>query len=198
RATLTLADGRTIDLSEAQTGIVVGEDVMYNDGSEVMEHRQDNLSGTQKGSLKTNYFVLSTPKGGTYQVTLPDGSKVWLNAGSTLKYPSRFSDGERIVEMTGEAYFSVIRDEERPFRVTSNGQQVEVLGTEFNVTAYPDDRETKTTLVEGSVRVALTTGRSPVTSRSPITLKPGEQSIVRGANIEKQQVDTDEFTAWKD
>ena len=206
RATLTLADGRTISLSEAQTGIVVGEGISYTDGSLVLGEQANRGTSEQ-------VHTLTTPKGGTYQIILPDRSKVWLNANSTLKYPSRFPENERIVELEGEAYFDVSeqvneRSQKTPFRVVSKGQTVEVLGTQFNISAYADDPEIKTTLVEGKVKVALagsTTDRSPITDhRPPITLSPGEQSTVRarlpgqGAVIGVQQVDVNQYTAWKD
>jgi len=206
RATLTLADGRTISLSEAQTGIVVGEGISYTDGSLVLGEQANRGTSEQ-------VHTLTTPKGGTYQIILPDRAKVWLNANSTLKYPSRFPENERIVELEGEAYFDVSeqvneRSQKTPFRVVSKGQTVEVLGTQFNISAYADDPEIKTTLVEGKVKVALagsTTDRSPITDhRPPITLSPGEQSTVRarlpgqGAVIGVQQVDVNQYTAWKD
>ncbi|WP_257669108.1 FecR family protein [Parapedobacter tibetensis] len=191
RATLTLADGRTIDLSEAQTGIIVGDEVVYNDGSEVLERGQDSPSGTEKGELTTNYYVLNTPKGGTYQLTLPDGSNIWLNACSSLKYPSRFSENERVVELIGEGYFSVEKDERKPFRIKSAGQTVEVLGTEFNISAYGDEPETKTTLVEGVVEIVNL--KSKILNR----LSPGEQSIVHKGNIKINEVDVQQYVSWK-
>src|SRR5690606_37103896 len=101
-----------------------------------------------KSAKQFHMLTLTTPKGGTYQVTLPDGSMVWLNAASTITYPSRFVGNERVVEISGEAFLSVTADKSKPFRVKSNGQTVEVLGTAFNISAYPDEPETKTTLVE--------------------------------------------------
>src|SRR5690606_36161251 len=123
-----------------------------------------------------------------------DGSRVWLNAASTLKYPSRFAAGERAVEIMGEAYFAVAKDKNRPFKVTSKGQKIEVLGTEFNVSAYPDDPETKTTLVEGSLQVILAAA-----SQIPATvLKPGQQSTVDRTTVDVQNVDKHQYIAWKD
>ncbi len=194
RATLTLADGRTIDLSDTQTGIVVGDRITYLDGSKISE----KANGA--------FMSLTTPKGGTYQITLPDGSTVWLNAGSTLKYPSRFDNNERVVELEGEAYFDVARngkiaDSQRrtttalpgwPFRVVSAGQTIEVLGTEFNVSAYADEAEIKTTLVKGSVRISPFAAHS-----SPIIIQPGEQVIARDGNFDKIKVDVAAATAWK-
>lgn len=195
RATLTLADGRTISLSEAQRGIVVGDDITYQDGSEVLErHKADH-------STAASTLILSTPKGGTYQLTLPDGTKVWLNAASTLKYPSRFNEKERIVELEGEAYFEVSKQlpavgnhaNTTPFLVKTSTQMVKVLGTQFNISAYPDEPEVKTTLVEGKVLVAPT-----IDHWGPITVKPGEQATTRGDAIDIATVDTEQYTAWKD
>ncbi len=184
RATLALADGRTIDLSEAQSGIVVGdEQILYAEGAEALV----NLEGDEAIPL-----VMSTPRGGTYQITLSDGTKVWLNAASTLKYPSKFSRNKRLVEIDGEAYFSVVKDAKRPFRVVSKGQEIEVLGTAFNISAYQDEAEIKTTLIEGSVRLQIGT------SGERVSLVPGEQSILSGTTITKRAVDTAPYIAWKD
>ncbi|HWK98988.1 MAG TPA: FecR domain-containing protein [Parapedobacter sp.] len=203
RATLTLADGRTIDLSEAQPGIVVGDEIRYTDGSNVL----DGKTEVPKSDV-LRLLSLTTPKGGTYQITLPDGTNVWLNAASTLKYPSQFSDDERVVELTGEAYFDVAKTKQQnsknaqkqawPFRVVSKGQRVEVLGTEFNISAYTDDPETKTTLVNGKVKV-IVNGEDISNPLSNVSyLNPGQQSILRGETIDVNAVDTEPYTAWKD
>ncbi|HWK56813.1 MAG TPA: FecR domain-containing protein [Parapedobacter sp.] len=185
RATLTLADGRRINLSETQTGIVVGQgQILYEEG----EQELVDLEGGEVVPLE-----LSVPRGGTYQITLADGTKVWLNAESTLKYPSRFDGNERVVELEGEAYFSVTKTESGrwPFRVLVDGQSVEVLGTEFNVSAYPGESK-KTTLVEGAVTVT-----NPSSGlASPIS--PGEQAIVNGVVLDVVTVDVYKYTAWKD
>lgn len=192
-AILTLADGRQINLSNTQSGIVVGQEhILYEEDAE-------ELVG-----LKVDEAVpleLSVPGGSTYQITLADGTKVWLNAHSKLKYPSRFGNDERVVELEGEGYFSVTKGESGswPFRVRVAGQVVEVLGTEFNMSAYPEEPE-KTTLVEGSVRVAPTV--PPTAGRagppSPTTIKPGEQAIVSGSTLDVVTVDVRKYTAWKD
>ena len=181
KATLILDNGQTIDLSEAHTGIVVAEEnIIYSDGDTLL------LAPSEK-------LILTTPKGGTYQITLSDGTNVWLNAASTLRYPSRFSEDERLVELEGEAYFDVMEAETQPFRVLSAGQVVEALGTGFNISAYPDEIEVKTTLVEGSVRVTPTDD-----SWIPTVIKPGQQTITRSKGVEVKNVDTEQFTAWKD
>lgn len=184
RATLTLADGQEIFLSESQSGIVMGDEhVLYKDGEEELA----NLDGDE-----VTLLVMSTPRGGTYQVMLADGTRVWLNAASTLKYPVRFSEAERLVEVQGEAYFSVAKDSKRPFKVVSNGQEIEVLGTEFNISAYNDERETHTTLVEGLVQLTVSA------TDERMSLEPGEQGLLSESGIRKQQVDLAPYIAWKD
>lgn len=195
RATLKLADGRTITLDETQDGIVIeGGEITYNNGNPLTA-----TDGSREGLEGTTLLELSTPNGGTYQITLSDGTKVWLNAASTLRYPPRFSGAERIVELTGEAYFSVANDKKRPFKVFSAGQEIHVLGTEFNVSAYSDDPENKTTLVEGKVSLLLTTQLNGTALQNSkfIELVSGEQGIVKRESLTKTHVDTEPYTAWK-
>src|SRR5690606_11646560 len=157
RATLTLADGRVVNLSQSQSGIIVGDGITYLDGSTVFGQGAGSTEqGTRHKGVTTDNLQLTTPKGGTYQITLADGTKVWLNSASTLRYPSRFDGDERIVEMEGEAYFEVApfsSKSPRPFLVKTENQTLKVLGTHFNVSAYADEEETKTTLVEGAVQI---------------------------------------------
>lgn len=194
RAVLTLADGHTINLDEAQTGIVVGDGISYVDGSAVLSEPVNSQTHT-----------LTVPQGGTYSITLPDGSGVWLNAGSTLTYPSRFADEERVVHLEGEAFFEIkeqrIKEQGHrtvaaqrlaPFKVVSNGQTVEVLGTEFNISAYAGEAEIKTTLVEGSIQVV--NSQNNVVNR----LSPGQQAIVSGASTLIQEVEVEQYIAWKE
>ncbi len=218
RATLTLADGRVINLDEAQTGIVVGaEDITYDDGSAV------SPADSPHAGLTTYDLQLTTPKGGTYQITLPDGSRVWLNANSTLKYPSRFTGDSREVILEGEAFFDIqeiqgtpkafgtpasnadfpgARVSRVPFNVLTSGQTVEVLGTQFNISAYPDDPETKTTLVTGKVRVDVGANKHSPNNHSPdkssVTLTPGQQATTRGTATTINNVDVDQYASWKD
>src|SRR5690606_29570385 len=183
RATLTLADGRVITLDEAQDGIVIGGgEITYSDGN-----RLAGVVGNEAARRAMTFLTLSTPKGGTYQVTLSDGTKVWLNAESTLKYPADFSGAERTVTLIGEAYFSVVKDTKRPFKVITDGQEIEVLGTEFNVSAYPEESEIKTTLVVGKVRLSLAAEVSGAASGNSqyLELVPGEQAIISGENLTK-------------
>lgn len=183
RATLTLADGKTITLSEAEAGIVIHNNrITYKDHSKQIAR----LSSETIGEL-----VLTTPNGGIYQVTLPDGSEVWLNAASKLSYPTRFSGAERVVVISGEAYFTVAKHLQKPFKIISNQQEIQVLGTGFNVSAYADELETRTTLIHGSVQIRN------AKSGSINRLVPNEQSVVRASITAIQQVDTEPYIAWK-
>ncbi len=222
RAKLILADGRTIDLSSSHEGIVVDDgEITYVDGTEVLaaSHQPPGTrlrAGTKNLAAESSSFLsLSTPKGGTYQITLSDGTKVWLNAASTLKYPSRFGDDERVVELEGEAYFDVserwliVDDryarEKMPFLVKTNTQTVEVMGTQFNISAYADEPVVKTTLVEGRIKVIRSSSwngamrmDSGMKPSQELLLKPGEQANLTDISIQKQQVDVEQFIAWKD
>lgn len=181
-AKLTMSDGSFVQLSDEQNGIIVGEEIAYQDG-------------TPLGVFTSQHYQIDVPLGGQYQVTLPDGSNVWLNSGSSLKYPAHFDNKERIVELTGEAYFEVQKKRDKiPFLVKTPSETVEVLGTEFNLSAYPDDPTSMTTLLSGSVRV---TSSVDGTSLSRMLI-PGQQAIVAGKEIEVQQVNVDDFTAWRD
>ncbi|MBE9602142.1 FecR family protein [Pedobacter sp. MC2016-24] len=193
KATLMLDNGKTISLSDAQTGVVVGTNLKYNDGTVLDE------------SLRFAILTAATPRGGTYQITLQDGTKVWLNAESTLKFPSSFTgSGQRQVILKGEAYFEVTKNKTKPFIVVSKGQQVEVLGTHFNINAYDDEISTKTTLLEGSVRVSqlrkgihdTITGQNIRQSFGTV-LKPNEQSIISNDQVSTKSVDVDDAIDWK-
>lgn len=193
RAILTLADGREILLNEGQSGIVLSdEEIKYKDGDPLASL---NAHDQSDGSIP--WLELKTPKGGTYQVTLPDGTDVWLNAGSALRYPARFDREQRTVELSGEAYFEVaqvrVKSRKVPFFVKTTEQTVEVLGTQFNLSAYADDADVKTTLVEGSVRIASATDQY-----RPILLKPGQQSVQKAGTLAVAEVDVRPFFAWKE
>ncbi|ATP57191.1 anti-sigma factor [Pedobacter ginsengisoli] len=192
KAILTLADGRNITLDDAANGSIAKQAGVTisktKDGQlvyEVIASANDDVDAPY--SLNT----ITTPKGGQYQISLPDGSKVWLNAASSLSYPLRFNKKERKVELTGEAYFEVAHNTALPFKVKTANQQVEVLGTHFNVNAYQDEKSAKTTLLEGSVKI------SQIQSNVSKLLKPGQQAIVTNA-ISVIDVDTEEAIAWKD
>lgn len=199
-ATLTLDDGSVIQLSTDQDGIVVGDDITYADGSTISDLEDGGLGIPDAPAIKN--LQLTTPRGGTYQVTLSDGTKVWLNSASTLRYPSRFAGQERMVELEGEAYFEVSQKRSAagkiPFHVVSKGQIVEVLGTQFNIAAYTDEEEVLTTLVEGSVRITpADEKRLAGQNQRYVVLRPGEQSVVNGGRMAVSSVDVTTFIAWK-
>lgn len=186
RATLTV-QGKTLSLSKDKTGIVVGNDLKYSDGTQDHTLAQTIFAKGAQSSLVT----AATPRGGTYFIVLQDGTKVWLNSDSKLEFLSSYANKtQRQVKLTGEAYFEVAKDATRPFIVSSSGQQLEVLGTHFNVNAYNEEPLIRTTLLEGSVAVR---GKS-----NTIVLKPNEQSVVAGnGNITVKPVDPSEALGWK-
>ncbi len=194
RATLSFDDGTSVALDESENGIVMSdEDITYRDGSRLLKENADNR--------RISYATLTTPKGGTYQITLPDGSKVWLNAASSLRYPLKFDKKQRVVELEGEAFFDITSlpyqgaDKHTtliPFQVKTKRQLVEVLGTGFNVSDYEDDDETKTTLLEGSVRVLRSDAKNST------LLSPGEQAVLSKHKTTIRKVDVEQFIAWKD
>lgn len=187
KASLTMPDGRTLELSGQKDGIVMGDELTYIDGTFLAATDMDG-----NGHSNNGFSVLSTPIGGQYQVTLSDGTKVWLNAASTLKYPVQFSDSSRVVELDGEAYFEVAKVQRKtPFLVKTQRQAINVLGTTFNVCAYADEPNTKTTLVEG--KVSLTS------HGKKLQLLPGEQGVSDDhSRLTKNEVDVFESVAWKD
>ncbi|HWW39867.1 FecR family protein [Pedobacter sp.] len=195
KAILTLGDGSAIPLSASgkgqlalESGVVIEK---TEDGQIIYKVKYQTLNGNT--TQKTVYNTIATPKGGQFQVSLPDGTRVWLNAASSLKYPVQFVAEERRVQLTGEAYFEVARNKKKPFIVESKQQYVEVLGTHFNINSYEEAAVTKTTLFEGSVRVA---GLSP-TGRKAATLKPGQQSVLNNDHIEITENNTDAVLAWQ-
>lgn len=182
KAFITLEDGRRLLLDEQESAIVINENkVVYADGIPLLDKAPDQLS----------WMTLSTPIGGTYKVTLVDGTKVWLNTASRLRYPNRFDGDERVVELSGEAYFEVSKNPQKPFRVKSGRQEIEVLGTQFNVAAYPDELLWRTTLVEGKVQIKHTA------SGKKQLLKPSQQAVLMQNDIVQRNVDIDTEIAWK-
>src|SRR5690606_11597317 len=192
KATLTLSNGPTVHLKEVTSGIVAGENITYADGSPVVNETDLSQSGKPTPrKAATQMLTLTTPRGGTYKVTLPDGSGVWLNANSVLRYPARFANTQRVVDIEGEAYFEVVTDEKRPFKVRTAGQEVVVLGTSFNLSAYPEDHSTATTLVEGSIRIVNKS------NQTVHMLRPGQQAKLSSTGVQVYPVDTEAFIAWK-
>jgi ferric-dicitrate binding protein FerR (iron transport regulator) len=192
RARLTLADGRVIVLDSAANGALVKM------GDVRVLKLEDGKLKYDGGSQKSEvtYNTLSTPKGGQYMVVLPDGSKVWLNAASSIKYPTVFTGNQRRIEMTGEAYFEISKDAKRPFRVfvlpTSNrrGGLIEVIGTHFNINAYEDEAGIKTTLLEGRVDVSVPVTDEVATGTNHQQQTPPERtrSVPAGTNNKLQTV----------
>ncbi|WP_294185504.1 FecR domain-containing protein [uncultured Sphingobacterium sp.] len=180
RATLQLADGTGIGLDQQQMGIVMGDEITYTDGSVALATAKD----------EKRMMILSTPRGGQYQIALADGTKVWLNADTRLRYPNKFTDEQRVVELDGEAYFEVAKVAGRPFIVVTAKEKVEVLGTHFNVYSFPKEKESKVSLLEGKVKVSVPAGKTRL-------LQPGEQASVQGEELSVQQVPVDESIAWK-
>ena len=190
KAILTLSNGEQIVLTDAakgkiaeQTGISIRKTA---DGQLIYAADKHVL---QDKSKELVYNKIETPKGGQYQISLPDGTVVWLNSASSLKFPAKFSAKERRVELTGEGYFEVAHNPAKPFRVISNKQEVEVLGTHFNMNTYADEDGDRTTLLEGSVLLKQF-GKQAL-------LKPGEQAVLKGKTIEIAPADVELAVAWK-
>lgn len=191
KAYLTLADGKKITLTDAGVGHLAddsGIEISKNAEGEIVYKITDQQGSSSK--VLTGMNTIETPRGGQYQVLLPDGTKVWLNAASKLTYPVSFANRDRTVELIGEAYFEVTKDVSHPFKVKSPGQEVEVLGTHFNVNSYKDESVTRTSLMEGSVKVSSTSGNGKL-------LKPGQQSTLSGKDISLEEVNLDEVLDWK-
>ena len=196
KATLTLANGTTISLDDAAFGEVAYEGsttiTKTADGQIKYVARKDAKVAPQTHSAMNTIY---TPRGGKYRVVLPDGSRVWLNSESSLRYPTSFTQAERKVTLTGEAYFEIAPDKKVPFRVETNGQVVEVLGTHFNISSYANEA-VKTTLLEGSVRVIQKAADGKKTVK---LLKPGQQSLVDPSHegITVENANTEKAMAWK-
>ncbi|MDR6783981.1 transmembrane sensor [Pedobacter africanus] len=188
-AILTLANGSKISLNDAANGNLASQSgitvTKTSDGQLVYQ-----VGISAKETRVVEYNTVTTPKGGQYQVNLPDGTKVWLNAASSLTFPVAFAASERQVKLTGEAYFEVAHNKEKPFKVSSDKQNVTVLGTHFNVSAYKDDDEIRTTLLEGKVKVQL----SEIDASA--VLRPGEQGVLKGRTFNTRFVNTENEIAW--
>jgi ferric-dicitrate binding protein FerR (iron transport regulator) len=192
QAILKLANGKTISLDKTPNGTIENmEDAKVNKTDSGMVVFSEQASSGKNQNAILLYSELSTPKGGKYSLTLSDGTKVMLNASSSIRFPDHFISGKRVVYVTGEVYFDVrhLKDN-APFVVILPQQQVEVLGTRFTINSYQDEPGIKTTLMEGSVKVSSTT------SGKSVVLSPGEQAIISNANVSKNLVNTDISTAW--
>jgi transmembrane sensor len=253
-ATITLADGKVIQLSGEKSGVVIGEELRYSDGTVVRyssgsrsagpaspgqrstgpvgvhslspselngadSRVQGAVEGLQGADGKVQNLIASTSKGQTYQFTLPDGTKVWLNADSKIEFPSDFVNSKtRNVKLTGEAYFAVVHRAKQPFRVESGGpggkQIVEDIGTEFNINAYPDEQGIRTTLLEGSASVSSLREGSALASSlgearqelnasegmarvKATILAPRQQAVWINGAIKVNSANVEEVISWK-
>ena len=190
KAVLTLANGKTIVLDNAHTGLLAKQgntNIAKTKDGQVIYKAPHHLPNDQNIALNT----ISTPTGGQYQIVLTDGSKVWLNAASSLRFPAVFTGKKREVEITGEAYFEVAKNAAMPFVVKTGRSVIEVLGTHFNVMAYDNESVIKTTLLEGSVKVR--------SGNSVNFLKPGQQALLNAQGQTRiiEDADVDDETAWK-
>ena len=185
KAILTLSSGTKVLLSDSIKGVVAKEGTteLIKAGGEL------SYVSDARSAENINYNTISTPRGGTYELVLADGTKVWLDAASSLKYPTSFVGEERKVELNGEAYFEVAHNRKMPFRVVVNKMTVEVLGTHFNVSAYTDEASAKTTLIEGSVKVSTNNITQLLTPGKMASFEK-EAFTISDANIEQE-------LAWK-
>ena len=189
KAVLTLSDGSTIVLDSAHNGSLAQQG-----NANVIKERDGQLlykQGEGPNEKTLAYNTLATPRGGQYQLVLPDGSKVWLNAASSIRYPVAFTGNSREVELEGEGYFEIAKNAARPFHVKTKTQDVEVLGTHFNVNAYDDEVAVKTTLLEGSVKVK---------ADNSVVIKPGEQAVLSRDHSPltiDHSPDIDQVMSWK-
>lgn len=186
KAILKLGNGTMIALSGA------GQDTLIRQGAgrlAAIGNGRVVCKATGAVGTSPENNIITTPRGGQYQVVLPDGTGVWLNAESSLTFPTAFTGGVRQVTVTGEAYFEVAGKRGQPFEVLANGVKVEVLGTHFNINAYDDEPAVKTTLLEGAVKVRNGNGAE--------VLRPGEEAVVAGSAIQVETADVDQAVAWK-
>lgn len=184
KALLQLDNGKTVVLD-----VTKDSTVQNSNGVALQIHDASLVYNQQSAEVAISYNTLSTPRGSQYQLVLPDGSKVWLNAASSIRFPTAFNGTTRQVTLTGEAYFEVAKNTKQPFIVHVNDMTVQVLGTHFNVMAYSDESAIKTTLLEGSVKVQQ--------QGQFMMLVPGKQALVTANNIAIQYADVEQETAWK-
>jgi transmembrane sensor len=192
-AVLTLANGNQISLNDKENGVLASQS-----GVIITKNKDGQLQYQIKADAPAGINTISTPRGGQYQLILVDGTKVWLNAASSITFPTQFNGAERKVEIIGEAYFEVAKNANKPFKVKSKNQIIEVLGTHFNVNTYDDEASNKTMLLEGSISISKITNGAIQTTGTKI-LKPGQQASVSAnqSQINIAIADGDEAIAWK-
>jgi transmembrane sensor len=188
KAVLILANNTRILLENEKNGVLasLGETEVRKTANGLIYDQKVSVDETAKPEWNT----IKIPRGSQYQITLPDGTRVWLNATTSLTFPTFFAGKERRVQLSGEAYFEVAKNDQMPFKVISKNQSIEVLGTHFNVNAYPDEATINTTLLEGSVKVLQ------IPAGNSMILKPGQQAKV-GDEIKIVNVDAEKTVAWK-
>jgi transmembrane sensor len=186
KAILTLSNGSKVTLNNSKNGLLATQ-------AGAMILKKDSLLSYKSTAGNTDaitYNTITTPNGGQYQLVLADGTKVWLNAASSLKFPTQFNGNDRTVELTGEAYFEVTKDKHKPFNVKTASQTVQVLGTHFDVNSYTDEASIKTTLLEGSVKV--------YSASASVLISPGQQALLSNNQLlVNKNVDVNEVVAWK-
>jgi ferric-dicitrate binding protein FerR (iron transport regulator) len=196
-AILTLDDGRTVVLDSLGNGVVATQ----NGAKVLLKNGQLIYNKNESGVSQIAYNTMTTPRGRQFQLVLPDGTKVWLNAASSVRYPTAFTGKERKVEITGEAYFEVTKNEKMPFRVKVNDEtEIEVLGTHFNINSYANESSINTTLLEGSVQV--------YNNGEKVVIRPGQQAQIAKESVAAMDkihtrikvvnaVDVEKVMAWK-
>ncbi|WP_343702862.1 FecR domain-containing protein [Chitinophaga sp.] len=185
KATLTLADGSTLTLDSA------GHRVINSQDTRITQQNGQLLYGEDAATPALQYHKLSTPRGGQFKVTLPDGTRVWLNSASSLRYPTAFTGKERTVELEGQGYFEVAQNAAQPFKVMVQGMEVQVLGTHFDVMAYGDEATINTTLLQGAVKVKA--------GENVRLLQPEQEAVLdrQSRRVTVQQADVKKVMAWK-
>lgn len=197
KAVLTLAGGQSIRLSDTGNGKVAaqGNVNILKKGQGLLSYQVNPQSAKEQNKSMLQYNTLTTPRGGQYRLTLSDGTRVWLNAASSIRYPTAFSTEKRIVEISGEAFFEVAKDASKPFIVKKGDLEIKVLGTAFNVNTYDNESALKVTLLEGSVKVAAGDQQSAL-------LKPGQQAMINASSAKGvlklvAHADIEKVVAWK-
>ncbi|WP_075602688.1 FecR family protein [Saccharicrinis aurantiacus] len=189
KAILLLDNGQSVQLGDIEQGVISESDgTLISNDKGLIKYDQSN-----KIAQKTIYNTIKVPRGGEYQLVLADGTKVWLNSDSEIKYPVQFTGNTREVWISGELYFDVHPDKNKPFKISANGVGIEVLGTEFNVEAYKEDQDIITTLIEGSVKVTTESNKG-------LIMKPNDQVVFNRTDqsIEINQVNARNMSLWKD
>ncbi|KAA2243295.1 DUF4974 domain-containing protein [Chitinophaga agrisoli] len=186
KAVLTLSNGATITLDSSGQQVISG-----GNGNQITQQNGQLVYGAAATADHIQYHTLSTPRGGQFRLTLPDGTKVWLNSASSLRYPTAFKGAEREVELQGQGYFDVAQNAAQPFKVKVNTVEVQVLGTGFDIMAYGDEATINTTLVSGAVQVK--------SGNNLQRLQPGQQAVFNQQShaLSVQEADVDKITAWK-